>query len=142
MCHQIGGAGLEVGPPLDGWGKTQTREVIVRSIVDLGMLRIALAHHRQGDAAGLQALFAGCAGNSKQMQAGNYLLEDHHEGRIYVFYDKKTYQSFKQVGETAYRLTRIGAGPKGETVVFGLTKQDKKKRSGIAAISALPERKR
>ena len=79
-------------------------------------------------------MFAGCASTANQMEAGSYLLEDHHDGRIYIFYDKKTYKSFKQVGETAYRLTRIGAGPKGETVVFGLTKKDKKKRSGITAI--------
>jgi len=34
MCHQIGGVGMMVGPPLDGWAKTQTREVIIRSILD------------------------------------------------------------------------------------------------------------
>ncbi len=34
MCHQISGVGLAVGPPLDGWGRTQTTDVIIRSIVD------------------------------------------------------------------------------------------------------------
>jgi putative heme-binding domain-containing protein len=34
MCHQIDGTGVMVGPPLDGWGKGQTLEVIIRSIVD------------------------------------------------------------------------------------------------------------
>lgn len=34
MCHQIGGTGVEFGPVLDGWGKTQTLDVIVRSIVE------------------------------------------------------------------------------------------------------------
>lgn len=34
MCHRIGGQGVDYGPALDGWGKTQTLEVIVRSMVD------------------------------------------------------------------------------------------------------------
>ncbi len=34
MCHEIGGMGVQFGPPLDGWGKTQTSEVIARSIVE------------------------------------------------------------------------------------------------------------
>ncbi|MBO1923116.1 hypothetical protein [Thiomicrorhabdus sp. 6S3-12] len=50
-----------------------------------------------------------------------------HDGRYYSFYDFATYQSFLSVGETAYRLTRIGGGPHGETLVFGLAKADKKK---------------
>lgn len=62
------------------------------------------------------------------------IYEVHHDGRIHVFYDHELYLEFLSLGETPYRLTRIGAGPKGETVVFGLTKKDKKKRSGIAAI--------
>ncbi len=34
LCHQIGGAGMEVGPALDGWGRTQTSEVVANSIVN------------------------------------------------------------------------------------------------------------
>lgn len=34
MCHEVGGLGVQYGPPLAGWGRTQTREVIARSIVD------------------------------------------------------------------------------------------------------------
>ena len=34
MCHQIEGTGIEYGPTLTGWGKTQTREVIANSIID------------------------------------------------------------------------------------------------------------
>ncbi len=36
MCHQIGGRGILFGPPLDGSGKGQPMEVIVRSIVEPG----------------------------------------------------------------------------------------------------------
>lgn len=60
--------------------------------------------------------------------------EVEHEGRIYVFDDAGVYNSFLQVGETAYRKVRIAAGPHGETIVFGLTEKDKKKSSGIASI--------
>ncbi|MDF1826497.1 MAG: c-type cytochrome [Verrucomicrobiales bacterium] len=34
MCHEIGGMGVQFGPALDGWGLTQTNEVIARSIID------------------------------------------------------------------------------------------------------------
>jgi putative heme-binding domain-containing protein len=34
MCHQIDKTGANYGPPLKGWGLTQTREVIARSIID------------------------------------------------------------------------------------------------------------
>jgi len=69
----------------------------------------------------------------------HYNVNDYYqvkkEGRIYIFDDYKTYASFNQVGETAYRLTRIGAGPKGETLVFGLSKKDKKMRSGLGSVA-------
>ncbi|BBP45072.1 hypothetical protein THMIRHAS_04450 [Thiosulfatimonas sediminis] len=62
------------------------------------------------------------------------LFEVHHDGRIYSFYDFAEYQSFLAVGETPFQLTRIGAGPKGETMVFGLTKDDKKKGEKTPAV--------
>ncbi len=34
MCHQVGAVGMEVGPTLNGWGKTQTNDVIARSIIE------------------------------------------------------------------------------------------------------------
>ncbi len=34
MCHQVDEQGIEFGPTLTGWGKTQTREVIARSIIN------------------------------------------------------------------------------------------------------------
>lgn len=62
------------------------------------------------------------------------LYEVHHDGRIYIFDDYKLYQNFNKLGHTPYILARIGAGPKGETIKFGLTSQDKKKQSGIASV--------
>lgn len=60
--------------------------------------------------------------------------EVHHDGRIYVFYDRDLYKSFVQNKFTAYHFTRIAEGPNGETIVFGLTKDDKKKLSGIPSV--------
>jgi len=62
------------------------------------------------------------------------IYEVHEDGRIYAFYDKKLYKNFLTVGETAYRLTRIGTGPNSETMVFGLTKKDKKNGSNTPAV--------
>jgi len=56
------------------------------------------------------------------------LYEVHHGGRVHVFDDLATYRQFLQVGETSFRQTFIGAGPKGETLVFGVTGADKSKR--------------
>lgn len=62
------------------------------------------------------------------------IYEVHEDGRIFVFYDRKLYKEFLSVGETAYRLTQIGEGPNGETLVFGLTKKDKKKGANTPAV--------
>ena len=64
----------------------------------------------------------------------------YHDGRMNVFYDAKLYKEFLQVGETAYRKTFIGAGPKGETIMYGLTKDDKKKLAGIPSIEMMEGR--
>ena len=34
VCHKIGSAGVEFGPALAGWGSGQTRDVILKSILD------------------------------------------------------------------------------------------------------------
>lgn len=82
-------------------------------------------------------LVGGCSSTTRPDQSAlnnDDFYEVHHEGRIYVFDDSDTYLSFLEVGETAYRKVRIGEGPMGETVVFGLARADKNKRSGIAGI--------
>jgi hypothetical protein len=68
-------------------------------------------------------------------EAAMEIFEVHHEGRIHVFYDRKLYRDFIALGETPFRLTRIGAGPHGETMVFGLTKHDKKHPNQVALIN-------
>lgn len=65
------------------------------------------------------------------------LFEVHKDGRIYIFYDKALYEDFLAHGEVPYRLTRIGAGPHGETIVIGLTKKDKKLHRPVPAVEML-----
>lgn len=48
------------------------------------------------------------------------------DGRLYYFTDHKLYLTFLGTDEVALRQTRIGAGPEGKTVVFGLTNDDVK----------------
>ena len=62
------------------------------------------------------------------------VYEVHHDGRIHVFYDQGLYEDFLKMGETPYRLTRIGSGPHGESVVFGLTRKDKKMKQPIPVV--------
>lgn len=64
----------------------------------------------------------------------NELYEVHQDGLIYVFNDHKLYEEFLSTGDTLYRHTRIGAGPNGEAVVFGLTETDIQSRSNIPFI--------
>ncbi|WP_054773142.1 hypothetical protein [Methylogaea oryzae] len=58
----------------------------------------------------------------------NDYYEVHQDKRIYVFDDASTFKEFLSSGETPFRLTRIGAGPNKETVVFGLRAMDKERK--------------
>lgn len=91
----------------------------------------AVPHSYQGTDAQPQAASAPA---EVTMDTSDY-YEAHHEGRIYVFDDLAIYKAFLEYGHTAYRLVRIGEGPGGETIVFGLTGEDKAKRSGIASVA-------
>lgn len=76
----------------------------------------------------------------KNEQKNDQLFEVHKDGRIYVFYDFSAYKDFIKLGHTPYVLTKIGAGPKGETLVYSLTSKDKKKRSNIASVDMMEGR--
>lgn len=54
----------------------------------------------------------------------NYFLVFHENGRIYPIADAKNYLAFLDVDELIYTRTRVGAGPAGETVVFGIQKKE------------------
>ena len=86
-------------------------------------------------------LLVGCATNSATAPEASVapvekltIYEVHKDGRIHIFYDKELHKEFMQLGETSYRLTKIAAGPNRETMVFGLTKKDKKLKKPVPAI--------
>ena len=74
---------------------------------------------------------ANIEGNTQQVTVTtDHMFEVHDHGRLYVFNDFELYKKFKKTGHTAYMKTYIGEGPKGETLVFGLTGKEKKMLSG------------
>lgn len=62
-------------------------------------------------------------------------FEAHKDGRIWVFGDAKLYQTAVAGKEVPLAMTRIGAGPKRETVVFGLTKDESKKVTSLPQVA-------
>jgi hypothetical protein len=56
----------------------------------------------------------------------HYFLVFHENGRIYPIADAKNYLAFLDVDELIYTRTRVGAGPEGETIVFGIEKAESK----------------
>jgi len=54
----------------------------------------------------------------------NYFLVFHENGRIYPIADAKNYLAFLDVDELIYTRTRVGAGPEGETIVYGIQKKE------------------
>jgi hypothetical protein len=60
--------------------------------------------------------------------------EIHQDGRIYVIADAGDLREFLANGELPLRVTRIGGGPKGETVVFGIARPESKKKEGFGAV--------
>ena len=48
------------------------------------------------------------------------------DGRIFVVANPKDYQVYLRAGEIPLRVTKFGAGPKGETVIYALTKNESK----------------
>lgn len=49
---------------------------------------------------------------------GSFYQEVHKDGRIYVFNQMKVYDEWLRSGEMGRSITRVGAGPGGETIVF------------------------
>jgi phosphate-selective porin OprO/OprP len=49
---------------------------------------------------------------------GAFYQEEAKDGRIYVFNNMAVYEEWKKSGEIGKSITRVGAGPNGETLVF------------------------
>jgi hypothetical protein len=71
---------------------------------------------------------------TKAALPGQY-FEAHKDGRIWVFGDAELYKTAVAGKEVPLALTRIGAGPKRETVIFGLTKDESKKVSSLSQVA-------
>lgn len=77
-------------------------------------------------AAGSQAAVQTATPAAKPAEAtkANYFMVFHENGRIYAFGDVKNYLMFLEHDEVPLTRTRIGGGPAGETVIFGITAKD------------------
>lgn len=60
------------------------------------------------------------------VQKQAYFMVYHENGRIYAMTEPKIYLGLMAHGEVPLTRTRIGGGPEGETVIFGITKADGK----------------
>lgn len=54
----------------------------------------------------------------------HFFIVYHENGRIYPIADVKNYLAFLETDELMFTRTRIGAGPEGETIVFGIEKKE------------------
>lgn len=61
---------------------------------------------------------------AKPAVTDNYFIVFHENGRIYPIADTKNYLEFLHNNELIFTRTRIGAGPEGETLVFGIEKKE------------------
>ncbi len=59
----------------------------------------------------------------------NYFMAMPEGGRWWIFGDAKNYLDYVAHGEVQLTRTRIGAGPTGQTVIFGITGDDVKKNA-------------
>jgi hypothetical protein len=60
------------------------------------------------------------------VQKQTYFMVYHDNGRIYAMTEPKIYLGLMAQDEVPLTRTRIGAGPEGETLIFGITKDDGK----------------
>ncbi|WP_333708566.1 hypothetical protein [Tepidimonas ignava] len=78
---------------------------------------------------------AAAAPTSAPAQAAEFYVVLPEDGRYYAFGSFKLYQDYLAHREVALTRTRIGAGPTGQTVVFGITGDDVK--SGKPSVAEL-----
>jgi len=62
-----------------------------------------------------------------------YFMVMSEDGRLYLFGDPKNYLAYREHNEVPLTRSRIGAGPQGQTVVFGITNDDVKATRPSAA---------
>lgn len=93
-------------------------------------------------AMGLAGAMGGCASNgaktsatpaaapaaeTKTVAEQQLFMTFHENGRVYVLGDSNLQMIFMQTDEVALTRTRIGEGPDGRTLIFGMNKDDAKR---------------
>lgn len=84
---------------------------------------------KRGGATDAEMLYDG-----KLAPAGPFYGEVIRDGRFYVFIEWKDMADYLKHGEVPLTYTEVGAGPKGETVVYALNKETAKQGKPVAAI--------
>lgn len=62
------------------------------------------------------------------------LYEIHRDNRIYVITDATDFKNFLSTADVPFRVTRIGGGPAGETVILGIATSESKKTGGFGSV--------
>ncbi len=70
---------------------------------------------------------APAAAEKKLAHELNLFMTFHENGRVYVLGDAKLQEIFIKTDEVALTRTRIGEGPGGSTIIFGMNKDDAKR---------------
>jgi hypothetical protein len=99
--------------------------VALSALFALGVLGGCASNQASAPAAKVETTPA-VAKTEAPAQKQTYFLVYHENGRIYAMTDSKIYMNFLNTDEVPLTRTRIGAGPDGETVIFGITKADSK----------------
>lgn len=60
--------------------------------------------------------------------------EYHQDGKIYVLSDAKDVKLFLATGDISLRVTTIGGGARGETLVFAIAAPEKNKKDGFGSV--------
>jgi hypothetical protein len=72
--------------------------------------------------------------DGKLQPAGSFYGEVFKNGRFYVFVTWADMEAYLKQGDVSLTFTEIGAGPKGETVIYALNKESAKLGRPVAAI--------
>lgn len=74
--------------------------------------------------------------DGKYVPSGPFYGEVLMDGRFYVFGTWKDFKDFLQHKEVTFTFTEVGAGPKGETVIYALNKDTVKEGRPVRLIEA------
>lgn len=97
---------------------------VLTSVLALGVMSGCATQSNTAKAPESKPAITAPAAQPATASTQNYFLVFHENGRIYPIADAQNYLAFLDVGELIYTRTRVGTGPEGETVVFGIQKKE------------------